>query len=719
MDPPVIVLDFETRSRVDLRTTGASVYARDPSTTVLCLAWQIRGRPTEVWTPADSLETLRPLFEHVADGGELHAHNALFERLIWDYVCRSRMGWPAVPATAWRCSLAAGSRLTYPRALDAAARVAGLSLAKDSAGRRIMLQLCRPTAGGDWDDSPEKLQALYDYCRQDVDVESMLMQVIPPLPPGELELWQLDQKINLRGLPIDTVAIGQALLLVDQVRTAGRQRLQALTGGTVFTVQERQKLLAWLAHQGVDLPDLRADTVATALDGALPEAAREALELRQSLARGSVAKLQAMQDRCDTDGRVRGSLTYHGAATGRWAGAGIQIQNFPRGDLSASDVAVVHRAIAAGDAKQIDVLIGSPLVAISGALRSFICAPAGRTLLVSDFRSIEARILAWLAGEASLLATFSAGGDPYTEMAADMFGVRDVNRAQRQVGKMAVLGCGYGMGARQFHRSCRAAGLEITNEFALRAVLSYRRRYPKIPNFWRQLNAAALAVLGKNEKKRRVGDFLRLRSDTTRNNRAAPVRWLGIELPSGRELRYHSASVEWVPAPWAAHCCEATIYAEVDQAAALKALGVILGARHKAAWHQCRVPAGVVDSSQILDLPGVRVADLVDVQPKLLQQVSFMGVQSPGNKWGRKTTYGGKLAENVVQAVARDFLAASMLRLDAAGYELIATVHDEIIAEADAAASLDDFSALMRMAPDWGDSCPLAVESYAAQRYRK
>lgn len=439
----VITIDFETRSEADLRRCGSSVYARHDSTVLLCLAYHLGGE-TKLWKPADPPPT--DLFDAIHRGDRVEAHNVMFERLIWRHVCHERMGWPDVPESQWRCSMAACSRLGLPRGLGDAAAVLDLSVQKDDEGRRIMLRLSKPLRGGGYDNTPAKLRRLYEYCRTDVDAEIGISRAIPGLPGKELQLWQLDQRINLRGIPIDRAAATRAMALIDEAYAHSCRKIEAITDGAVKTPKQVKVLLEWLNDRGVDADNLRAETVTQLLAGDLPREAREVLTIRQQTALSSTAKLQAMIDRCDDDGRVRGNLVYHGAATGRWAGAGLQIQNFPRGVLSGCEIDALHSLLdlPASDAiDAVDAILATPLAAVSSGLRSMIRAEPGKRLIVGDFASIEARVLAWIAGEQPLIEAFARGQDAYKQMASEIYGVPadEIDKEQRQIGKVAVLGC--------------------------------------------------------------------------------------------------------------------------------------------------------------------------------------------------------------------------------------------------------------------------------------
>lgn len=710
----MVVIDFETRSKVDLRKCGASVYARDESTSILCLAYRHIGEEeVRLWTPQlnRTPEKTGPfdLFHAVEAGEWIHAHNVFFERNIWHWICHKQWGWPDVPAENWRCSLAACSRLALPRKLEEAGSAVGLEMQKDKAGHQVMLRLSKPKKPSKkdpsiWDNDPTKFRILYDYCEQDVRAEAELIDTIEDLTPSELKVWQLDQRINLIGIPVDRDAARLAIQMADGVAEQACQELQQITTD-VTSPGQVQRVRTWLEEQGHPLPNLSRETVEAALTRDLPPSVRRVLEIRLETAKASTKKLQAMLDRCDEDGRVRGNLVYHGANTGRWAGAGIQIQNFPRGDLKPYEIALVHDCL--GDPHVMDLLLGQPLDCLSSSLRSFIKAEDGKRLLVCDFASIEARVLAWVAGQADLTQIFFDGGDVYKEMASGIYDVpvEEITKDQRQMGKTAILGCGYGMGAKAFVSACHVmAGVKISRKFAKKVVQAYRKKNDRISSFWREINSACIRTLETGHK-HAVGRIV-ISTDG---------EWMKLQLPSGRQLHYREPELVEVRAPWSQGLA-GDLFGPVELEDKLEELDIDLGDRVEDHWEECSVPKGLMATLLALGVS----AELQEKEPQYVTQIQFKGVVSPSRKWGTKRTYGGSLTENIVQAIARDFLVEAMLRLDRAGYPIIATVHDEVICEVpDGQGSLEEFEQLMSQVPAWGRGCPIAVESYEAERYRK
>lgn len=709
-----MVIDFETRSRVDLRKCGTSVYARHPSTSILCLAYGRRQDDVQIWIPGQGEPTPEALLEAIYWGAEtIEAHNAFFERNIWYWICHQKFGWPDVREDRWRCSLAACSRLALPRGLDDAAAALGLVIRKDAEGAKVMQRLSKPkkpskSDPSEWDNDPAKLQRLYEYCKQDVRAEIALGQAIGELPKPELKLWQLDQKINLRGLKIDKPAVEHAMKIVNDASDDSSEEISRLTEGRVSTGKQVSALIAEIKRDcGEEIPDLAAETVSEwlAREDLTPKT-RAILEVRQRSSQASTAKLEAMLGRADEDDRVRGTFFYHGAATGRWAGAGIQPHNYPRGVLTPDQIELVHQVLPSLDCEILDLIFGSITKTVSSCLRSFIIAEDGKRLMVCDFASIEARVLAWIANQEDLLELFRTGGDPYKSMASEIYKVdlEEVTKPQRQIGKVAILGLGYGMSHRAFRDACKAmAGVEIDAKFSKQVVKTYREANDRIAAFWREINTACIRAI-ETLQPHRVG----------RLEVSCEPDWLRIKLPSGRSLHYRRPNLVEVTAPWS-DGYEGMLCLEPAQESWAEDQDIELGER-SGNWIQCRVPRAVKRQLDDLKIP----YELEKQEPQTIKQIQYWGVNSVSRKWQRQRTYGGKLCENVVQAIARDFLAEAMVRVESAGYPIVGTVHDEILCEVDEGfGSLASLESLMNQVPSWGRGCPIGVEGYESKRYRK
>lgn len=659
--PQRITIDFETRSFTDLTACGAHEYAVDPSTDLLCVSWAIGDGPVRIWSTikhgeADlfgsdvaTVDDIGELFQAIEAGAEVEAHNASFEREIWSRVAVPRYGFPEIPFDRWSCSMAKAARLGLPQSLDGLANALGLAAKKDSVGHRIMLKLSQPKPGKTrddafpWHEKPDDLVRLFEYCKRDVEVEREASEAMDDLPERERRLWLLDQRINARGIPVDRLLAKNALAMVEEAEGELAEELRQLTDGVVDSPTEVDKLKDWLADgQGVATATLAAAKVESLIeDKDTPVRARRALEIRRDTALTSTKKLVAMLDRSKSDGRVRYSLRYHGAFTGRWSGSGLQIQNFPRGEISAIDT--LAELFREDDRDLVELFFGSPIAAAKSALRPAICAPDGRVFLVWDYGQIEARALAWLAGETSLLRLFARGEDPYRAFAAEVFGKTpaEISGSERFVGKTCVLGLGYGMGAKKFRLTLAGYKTPISEKFAAWCVDVYRSTYSKIKAFWKLIEQAAFdAMEGLGSDSRFPIQFRKT------------DRFLICSLPSGREIFY-------------------------------------------------------------LD-PGFRKKE------KGVFEIVYK--TTIGKQLAKVSTYGGKLTENVVQAIARDLMVDGLFRLDAAGFEICATVHDEVISETDEAnaeARLDEGRELLSMVDKWATGLPLVAEGFISKRYKK
>ena len=697
-----VVLDFETRSECDIKTAGASVYANHHTTEVLCLAWSIDGaEPRLTWTmrsaPPELLELASDPSIH------FHAHNAGFEYNIWN---KTLPFLPHIPLERWRCTAALASYNGLPRSLSEAAIALGLDVKKDSEGHALMLKMCKPRKPtkndpSKWHESPEDMARLGQYCLQDVRVEAEVLRILGELPEREQQIWLLNEQINERGVPINLEAVEAALKIAGEEREICEARMHEIAGCGVNQIAE---LLKFLEANECKLPDLRKPTV----EAAIPKAsglAREVLMLRERAGKSSTAKLNAMKARTDRDGRCRGNLVYYGAqATGRFSGSGVQLQNMPRGTVTEEQVAQIREVL---HDRQAVSEIEDVLPAVSSCLRSFI-EPAG-SLVIADYASIEVRVLAWLAGQEDLCEALATGSDVYKEMASAIYNVpvEKVDKSQRQIGKMAILGCGYGLGAESFQlQVSEQAQVRITLGFARRVIKAYRQKYPQIRSFWANLNNAAVAAV-RDGAPQSVG----------RLDLFCEHGVLKIQLPVRRCLSYRDPTIEQVIAPWTIGK-RGWLRAPFNHTDQLEELGVQIKVSYRnGGFPDVFIPAKV-PLQKVFKLTGSADNGLKDAEPEFIDQVSFMGVAE--GKWTIKRLYGGLIAENVTQAVARDFLCDAMLRLDRKGFLIISHVHDEVVVEQ---GIFDDqekqVCRIMTEVPAWGQGCPIAVEGTTSQWYRK
>ncbi len=666
----VLHADFETRSTLDLQEVGLDNYASHPSTDILCMAFAFDDSLVDTWAPG--IEPLPQIVhEHVYNGGEFVAHNAAFELAIWNNIVRKRYGGPTLLPSSCTCTMAMAYSMALPGALDAAAAAVGLPIGKDDAGRRLMLQMCRPrtTSPVTWWDSPEKLVRLYAYCRNDVEVERQLHKRLMPLSPKEKRIWQLDYKINNRGIRIDTEAVKSAIKVVEFEQDRLNADLKKITQGVVGSVTEVASLTKWIRMKGVAVPGLaKSDVIQALTDENIPDDVRQALLIRQEAGRASTAKLNKMLSAVSTDGRLRNTLQYHGAATGRWAGRLVQVHNLPRPTIHNDDILeyafeAISKAETPAEAAQIiELTIGSPSEVLVSMLRGMFVPGTANLISAGDFANIEGRALAWEAGEAWKLDAFRAydagtGPDLYKLTYSRSFGVplAEVTGDQRQVGKVAELACGYQGGVGAFQTMAKAYNVKISDTKAEEVKTAWRAAHPATVQFWWDLERAAIDATINPGQKMTVQSIQFLRKGS----------FLMCKLPSGKVLFYPYPEIRSIIAPWG------------DE---------------KEALTYKTVPS---QNTKLVDDP------------------------TNMSRWARVSTYGGKLAENITQAIACDLLAEALLRLDEAGMDVVLHVHDEAVCEIGDASATAAIESIMKVTPPWAAGLPIAVKAWAGKRYKK
>lgn len=676
VNEPVATIDFETRSACNIKRAGAWRYSIDPTTEVLCLAYQLPHWPegkTALWYPPFfhlgidaryecDLDMLGELVDWIDIGKPIEAHNAWFERSIWTNILMPQHGFPPIHPTQWRCSAAKAASHALPRGLDDAVTAMRLSVKKDMEGHRLMMKMSKPRKSRKaerlawdkagvphpkllWHESRVLFERLWAYCRQDVLAEANLSAALPDLSSEEQAVYVMDQTINERGFALDPQAVTVALSLIEKETRRLNARLNTITGGVVTKATKRVQLREWLACEGVEIPDTTKATVRDTLtDPGLPSIAQDALKVLEELGQSSTAKYQTMQAQICPDNRVRGGLLYHGATTGRWSGSGVQPHNFPRGTIK--DMEGLWASLKTPGA----ALPYSVMASLSQGLRGAIVAGPGTELFVGDYAAIEARVVLWLAQQEDGLELFRQDKDIYLDMASEIYGYecsKATHPQERQVGKTAILGLGYQMGWSKFQATCETmAGVSLDDEMAQRVVETYREKFAHVKQLWWDQEAAAIKAT--NGRKPVVCGYV-----TWQRKHG----FLYCELPSGRTLAYPNPIVREKETPWG------------------------------------------------------------EMRP----QLTYMGVGKHAHAWGRQATYGGMLVENITQAVARDVMAEAMVRLEASKvYAVVLSVHDEILAEAPlGAGTVKEFEALMTASPDWAEGLPIKVEGFVTQRYRK
>lgn len=560
------VLDYETRSEADLELVGAYEYARHPSTEILCAAWkaapldELADASTKAWCPRIGLGSPQDLVDLFRRRDTMHvAHNAFFEQCITRFVLPRQLDikLPELPPSRWICSAALAATHALPRPLEGSCDVLKLPVQKNPRGRLLIRRHCMPQKppkrgsakwwlwdeeSDRWNNDPAGLRELSDYNVTDTDAATGLFLTLPPLTKLERRLWVVDQEMNFRGIAVDRELVASALKLVAEETKSLTTELIRVTEGRVDKATKVKALVDFVAAEGCKLPNLQAKTVEDAIKAGLVSGrALRALEIRQALGKTSTAKYQAFWSRTATDGRLRDHTLWHGASTGRDAGAGVQVQNFPQGKVK--DTEGLVEAIKTGNLAWVRALYGDPMAALSSALRPVLRATPGYDLFCGDFNAIEARKVFWMAGHHAGLRMFASGQDLYVEMAAVIYRkpASRVTAAERDVGKRAILGCGFGMGWKKFQMTCEKYGNPVSAKVAKAAVAAYRRLHKPVPDMWKAVERAAKsAVLAKGKKKYTAG----------KTTWVVEGKFLYCTLPSGRRLAYFKPFIKSKETPW-------------------------------------------------------------------------------------------------------------------------------------------------------------------------
>ena len=638
-----LYIDIETYSDVDIRKNSVYKYAASPAFQILFAWWALDDEPLQLALGAEQIASIPGLWQ---DDVEKVAHNAAFERICFSEFLRQQGDGTGDPTdyldpAYWTDTMALASEAGYPKSLGQLAVALGAE-PKDEAGTRLIHLFCNPNRAGKRtlpEEKPAEWQQFLDYGKQDVSTLRDVHRKLPGWPTEtERQVYLVDQHINDTGIPVDVEMAQHAVRTADDNRMLDELDMMQLTG--ISNPGSNVQLLAWLRRQGVKVDNLQAATVQALLDSpeyreptakeqrdfllhltdvvpervGIPPVVRQVLELRQELALVAAKKYTAALERVSADGRLRGSFQFFGAHTGRWAGRGVQLQNLPSATMDSE--ADTHAAI-------LDLKMG--LGATAHSLKALVRAMFVGPFTVVDYSAIEARVVAWLAGEQWALDAFADGRDIYVETAERMGGLT------RKEGKVAVLALGYNGGI----NSLRVMGAEGDDRKLQYLVTQWRDANRHIVEMWAEMGEAF-----------RYGGAVGQRMTIEKDGADRLLR-----LPSGRAVVYHDLKSRWKETPF--------------------------GRR---------------------------------------QVISFADPKGPGF---RQDTYGGKLTENVTQAVARDILAEALVRLHQGGYEVVGHVHDEILVRGAWPGSVEEVTKVMVQSPTWADGMPIAGEGFTCERYRK
>lgn len=648
-------IDLETYSEIDIAKCGSFRYIDDESFEILLLGYAFDDEPVTVIDLTADEEVPADFLAALYDSEVTKtAWNCAFERFgLWKHFGRY------CPPEQWSDTMILSAVCGLPLGLGEAGKALRLEAdeAKDREGKaliRYFCSPCRPTKvnGGRTrnlpTDAPDKWAQFIEYNRQDVVAERTIRKRLLRWEPDSLEhrFWCLDARINERGMRVDRELVHNAIAMDARYKAELTEQAVAISG--LENPNSVSQIKQWLLEQeGIEVPSLNKKVVAEVVSQLNGERAKQFMALRARLAKSSTKKYEAMERSACADAHIKGCFQFYGAnRTGRFAGRLVQLQNLPQNHME--DLAVARSLVRDNDYETVRLLYDSVSDTLSELIRTALIPEPGHRFIVADFSAIEARVIAWIAGEQWRLDVFRNGGDIYCASASQMFHVPVVKHGEnghlRQKGKIAELALGYGGGANAL-KAFGADKMGMTEEEMVNTVDLWREASPRVCALWRALERAAIrCVVHKTPQVSAIGGI--------RFEMECGILWM--TLPSGRRIAYYGA--EYGPSR----------------------------------FHRDR------------------------------RALSYMGVDQKTKRWGRVETWGGKLAENVTQATARDCLRDTMLALEDAGYDIRAHVHDEvIISEPRDGRTVEDVSAIMGRELPWASGLPLRGDGYACDFYMK
>ena len=652
----VLNIDIETYSSEDISKTGLYKYAQSTDFEILLFAYSLNGSPVEVVDLAQGGSVPEEIVKMLNDGEtELRAYNAAFE-----WYCLNQAGYET-NLEQWRCTMIHAYYAGYPGGLDKVGKAMGFENdKKKSATGKALIRLfsvpCKPTKrnGGRTRNmphhEPEKWELYKEYNRQDVVAEMSIKEKLEgiKLPKFEWKLWHTDVRMNAEGIKVDSELVESALFISNTWNEYLLNEAKEITG--LENPNSTMQLLKWLKDKGVNAENLQKETVKN-LIGETEGNVKRVLEIRQELSKTSTKKYVAMKDALCEDGRVRGLLQFYGAnRTGRWAGRLVQVQNLPRNYLSDLDDA--RNMVKRRDLLTLDILYDNIPDTLSQLIRTAFVPEEGKKFVIADFSAIEARVIAWLAGEQWRLDVFRTHGKIYEASASQMFGV-DIstiakgkeNYHLRQKGKVAELALGY-QGSSGALMAMGAINMGLTEEELPEIVRMWRNSNKRIVDLWYAVGNAATEVVLNGTRQAVNGILFSREGDLTKG-----LDFLTVTLPSGRKLHYVSP-----------------------------------GTRENS-W-------------------GATV-------------ITYKAPNQVSGKWETAETYGGKLVENIVQAIARDCLAATILKLTDKGYKIVMHIHDEVVLEAPMDVTVKEVCDLMGEELRWAKGLILRADGFETEYYKK
>ena len=637
-------IDLETYSSVDLGKSGVYKYAESEDFEILLFAYSIDDGGVKVIDLASGEIIPEEILSALSDKSiEKWAFNASFER-----VCLSRFLGKRLKPQGWYCTMIWSAYIGLPLSLEKVGEVLKLDKQKMNEGKALIRYFsipCKPTKtnGMRTRNLPhhdlEKWSTFKEYNQRDVETEIAIKKKLSafPMPRSEWENYRIDQNINDRGILIDEVLVDSAIKFDEILREENMDRAIGLTG--LENPNSPLQLKEWLNKKGLEIESLAKKDVESALKNAEGDI-KEVLELRQELSKSSVRKYDAMKNVKGKDNRARGLIQFYGAnRTGRYSGRLIQVQNLRRNNLK--DLELARNLVKNRDYETMEILYESPSDILSQLIRTAFIAKEGTRFIISDFSAIEARVLAWLAGEQWVLDAFENGEDIYCRTASRMFGVpvekHGVNGHLRQKGKIATLACGY-QGALGALKAMGGIEMGLSEDELQSIVDSWREANPNIVSLWWDIDSVVKRVVKTRSKEGYKNLVISYEKGI-----------LFIELPSKRRLAYPKAKI------------------------GMNRFGG--------------------------------------------ESVVYEGVVV-GNKWDKIESYGGKFVENIVQAIARDILAETMMRLEEKGFNIVMHIHDEVVIESDSS-SIEEVNQIMSLLPSWAPGLILDADGFESEFYKK
>lgn len=527
----ILSIDIETQSGEDLKKSGVYRYAADSSFRIILFAYAINDLPLKV---IDLIRDEMPfeILQMLTDPNVIKtAFNANFER-----TCISAHFGIVCPPEQWRCTMVWATTLGLPNSLDQVAKAMSLEDQKDANGKRLIRQFCTPPFT-DPKDAPEKWEQFIEYCRQDVEVERAIRKKLERFEMQEWDLWSLDQNINDYGVCLDSELIDCAIAANERNEEELINEYTRITG--IENPDSLVQMKKWMAERGVVADTLTKDSVKDLIKAVKDSDVRRVLLIRQELAKTSVSKYYAMKSSIGFDGRVRGLLQFYGASrTGRFAGRLIQVQNLPQNKLHDLDLA--RQLLKDKKYDELDLLFGNVPDTLSQLIRTALVPDKGCRFIVSDFSSIEARVLAWLSGERWVMDVFDGDGKIYEATAAQMFNVPmetiskgHPNYEYRAKGKVANLACGYAGGVNAL-KKMGGEKMGLSEQEMQDIVSKWRKANPNIVRFWYDVeNACKDAITYRTTIRLNHGIVVCVKSNI-----------LFIKLPSGRSLAYVKPKID-------------------------------------------------------------------------------------------------------------------------------------------------------------------------------